>query len=145
MKVVGVVQRKDTGRPEIAYGRNCPGDKIEHEVLFAELELLLGFPIERGVKVNKAEPDGSVMIDGRTCLIEFDHSGKMNARQWQQKLNRYGKFAGFLLVVATSEGRMKRLMKFTESVKDVTLYTTMERLKGMKEPWLDGKGNAWGL
>src|SRR5438874_429267 len=37
IRVIGIVQRRDTGRPEIAYGRFAKYDQIEHEIFVAEL------------------------------------------------------------------------------------------------------------
>src|SRR4051812_33482881 len=38
VKVVGVAQRRDTGRPEIVLGRSCPQNLIEHELTVGEVE-----------------------------------------------------------------------------------------------------------
>src|SRR5207249_4710214 len=51
VSVVGVMLRKDTGRPEIIYGRKAKDS--EHEVWVAELEVILGHRIERGAKVGR--------------------------------------------------------------------------------------------
>src|SRR5687768_9301122 len=40
IQVIGIVQRRDTGRPEIVYGRRCQLDQIEHEVRVADFALL---------------------------------------------------------------------------------------------------------
>ncbi len=143
IRVVGVVQRKDTGRPEIAYGRRCKPSEIAHEVNVAELEILLGLRIERGVKIGKAEPDGVSESKGRKFAIELDYSGKMTQKQMQEKWKRYGDVKGyFVLVVAMTEARMERLRKGSKEVKIPILFTTFDRLRsGAKEPCVDWKGN----
>src|SRR5258708_5012691 len=78
LQVVCIVQRRDTGRPEIAYGRWCKQDQIEHEVRVTDFgNLFKEYPMARGVKVGRTEADGVIVIDGRTCEIEIDNSGKM--------------------------------------------------------------------
>ena len=142
VRVIGVVQRRDTGRPEIAYGRPCKPAEIEHEVRVTDLELILKVRIERGVTVGTAEPDGMATIDGRRCAIEIDNSGKMTAKQMQQKWKRYGKFDGFILIVAVWEERMQRLILWAEAVKEIALFTTFTRLLKVTEPWVDCTGQA---
>jgi len=143
--VIGVVQRRDSGRPEIVYGRRCPQDKIEHEVLVAEFALLfMESALSRGAKVGRAEPDGVMVRDGRRCFVEVDNSGKMTAQQMAAKWKRYEEVEGFILVIALTEGRMQRLRKGAEIVKEVALFTTFDRLRRHEcpEPWIDWYGNT---
>ena len=155
IRVVGIVQRRDTGRPEIAYGRRCKPNDIEHEVRVADLELILKVKIERGVQINGAEPDGAAEIGGRTCYVEVDHSGKMTAGQMKEKWRRYCSVVQegeeevrrpptdcFILVVAMNEGRMKRLMDWSGMVREVALFTTFARLKNTVQPWVDCTGGT---
>ena len=142
VRAVGVVQRRDTGRPEVVYGRRCKPDEIEHEVRVADFEVILKVRLERGVKVGSAEPDGMATIDGRRCAIEIDNSGKMTAKQYQQKWKLYGKFDGFILVVAVTEERMQRLIVFSEPMKEIALFTTFTRLLRVAEPWVDCAGQT---
>ena len=145
IRVVGVVQRRDTGRPEVVYGRRCKAEDIEHEVMVAEAEILLGSRIERGAKVGKTEADGMLVRDGQRCFIEVDNSGKMTARQMQAKWKRYEGVEGDILVIATSEGRMQRLRAGGELVKSVALFTTFDRLRSVAEPWIDWHGKTVGI
>ncbi len=140
VRVIGVAQRRDTGRPEIVYGRRAPRDKLEHELRVAEFALFFkDSPMERGLKVGRAEPDGIMVIDGRRCAVEVDNSAKMSAKQMQAKWKRYEGAREFILVVAVLEERMQRLRRGAELVKDQALFTTFERLaKG--EPWVDFAG-----
>jgi len=138
--MVGLAQRRDTGRPSIAYGRRCRQVDIEHELRVTDFALR--FPaclMDRGVKVGKTEPDGVMEIGGRRCFVEVDNSAKMARAQMQQKWKRYGKVDGYILVIARSEGRMLRLIEWSEAIKNVALFTTFTRLeKGL--PWRDWKG-----
>ncbi len=144
VKVVGMVQRRDTGRPEIVCGRSCKQDQIEYEVRVADLALLFrDSPMTRGVKVGRTEADGLMIRDGRRCYIEVDNSGKMTAIQMKAKWKRYDGADGFILVVAVTEGRMQRLRHGAEQVKNIALFTTFTRLQSeMPEPWIDWYGNT---
>lgn len=102
---------------------------------------MLDVRIERGVKVNNAEPDGLIERAGDRFYLEADVSGKMNARQMKSKWERYGKVEGFILVVARTESRMQRLMKGAELVKTIALFSTFERVKQGK-PWVDWYGRT---
>lgn len=142
--MIGIVQRRDTGRPEIVYGRRCKQDEIEHEVRITDLALLFkDSPMTRNAKVGRTEADGLMIRDGQRCFIEVDNSGKMTAKQMEAKWKRYEGVDGFILVVAVTEARMQRLRRGAELVKDMALFTTFERLRsGMPEPWVDGYGNS---
>lgn len=146
VRVIGVVQRRETGRPEIVYGRRCPQDQIEHEVRVAETELLLGTELQREAKAGRTQADAVMVREGRTCFIEVDNSGNMTAAQMRAKWRRYEGVDGFILVIAVTEGRMQRLRKGADLVKDAALFTTFERLRsGMPEPWVDWYGKTAGI
>lgn len=138
LKVAGVVQRKDGGRPEIAYGRRAKD--LEHAVQITELELLIG-RIELPVKCGKAEPDGMFQGDA----VELDFSGKENKKQWQGKLAKYPREETWILVVAMSEARMQRLRAWSESLKDWMVFSTFDRLRAGGQAWVDCQGNVTAL
>lgn len=143
IRMVGLVQRRDTGRPEVVYGRRCPQDELEHEVRVADLELILKTKIIRGVKVGRTEPDGMTIRGGQRCFIEIDNSGKMTVKkQMEAKWKRYENVDGFILVVAVTEARMQRIRKGAERVKELAFFTTCERLRTMAQPWIDWHGNS---
>lgn len=144
MNVVGIVQRRDTGRPEVVYGRRCKLDQIEHEVRVTDFALLFpDSPISRSAEVGRTEADGVMIRDGQRCYVEVDNSGKMTAKQMEAKWKRYGSVDGFILVVAVTEARMQRLRRGATLVKDVALFATFERLRSaMPEPWIDWYGNT---
>lgn len=138
----GVVQRRDTGRPELVYGRRCAHDMVEHEVRVTDVALCFpGAAFARGVKVNRAEPDLVMILDGRRCFVEVDNSEKMTAKQMAQKWERYGAVEGFILVVCRTEGRLERLRAGAEAVKDAAIFTTFERLRAGLA-WVDWYGNT---
>jgi hypothetical protein len=141
------VQRRDTGRPEIVYGRRCKATEIEHEVRIADLALHFPkYPFERGAKIGRAEPDAVMWIEGNRLAIEVDNSGKMTTKQMAAKWERYRTGEGDILVVAMSEARMDRLRKGAEAVKERALFTTFERLRAaMAEPWVDWFGKSASL
>ena len=117
-------------------------DKIEHEVRVADLAIYFkAYPFIRGTKVGRAEPDAVMNHNGRRCYIEIDNTGKMTQQQMTAKWKRYGDVDGFILVVAMTEGRMQRLIKGAELVKDFALFTTFDRLRSGK-PWVAYDGNT---
>lgn len=143
--MIGIVQRRETGRPEHAYGRRCAPDEIEHEVAVTEVALL--FPDatpRRGDMIGRASPDLTLLIGGRRCYVEVDHSQKMTAaRQMRDKWERYGTLSDteFILVVCRTAGRLDRLRVGAEAVKEWALFTTFDRLRA-GQPWVDGYGNT---
>lgn len=146
--MIGVVQRRDTGRPEFVYGRRCRPSELEHEVRITDLALhFRDRPFVRGIKVGRAEPDAVMEIDGHRLAIEVDNSGKMTVKtQMAAKWQRYLAGEGDILVVALTEARMQRLRASAEPVKDRALFTTFDRLRsGTAEPWIDWYGKATGL
>jgi len=95
------------------------------------------------VTVGRTEPDGLIIRDGQECFVEIDNSGKMDAKQMLAKWKRYEGVKGYILVVAVTEARMQRLRKDAESVKDIALFTTFERLHSdLAEPWVDWYGKT---
>jgi hypothetical protein len=136
------VQRRNSGRPEIVYGRRCPQDQIEHEVRVTDLALRFpDSPFARGVKVGRTEADALMIRSGARCYVEVDNSGKMTTKQMEAKWKRYEGVEGFILVIAVTESRMERLRKGAEAVKNIALFTTFERLQsGRGEPWIDWYG-----
>jgi hypothetical protein len=138
------VQRRETGRPEIVYGRRCSANTLEHEIRVTDFALL--FPdcrIVRDAKAGRTEADALMIRDGERCYVEIDNSGKMTAKQMEAKWKRYADVEGFILVVAVSESRMERLRRGAELVKNVALFTTFDRLRsGMAEPWIDWHGRT---
>jgi hypothetical protein len=147
VKVVGIVQRRDTGRPEIVYGKRCKATETEHEVRITDLALhFRDWPFIRGEKVGRAEPDALMVMEGHRVAIEVDNSGKMAARQMAAKWERYQGGSEDILVIAMTEGRMERLRKGAEAVKDRALFTTFARLRsGSSAPWIDWYGKTTNL
>jgi hypothetical protein len=143
---VGIVQRRDTGRPEYAYGRRCHRKEIEHELRVTDLALHFGaWPFVRGAKVGRTEADALMIRDENPWYIEIDNSRKMTVRkQMQKKWERYQGVDGYILVVATTDRRMWRLLLGAEAVKNVALFNTFERLAAGK-PWVDWFGNSTDL
>ena len=140
--IVGGVQFEDIGRPTTVYGRRCKPAEVKHEVLVAEFEILTGIRLNRGKKRGRAEPDGTGEKDGQAFSLEVDCSGHMTKRQMQAKWERYGGTRGFVLVVATDEARMRRLMEWAEDAKDFALFSTFDRLRNVEEPWADRQGKT---
>lgn len=142
--MIGTVQRRETGRPEHAYGRRCAPDEIEHEVRVTDFALRYpDAPAWRGEAVGRATPDLTIELNGRRCHVEIDNSQKMTAREMRAKWERYGPLPDnvFILVVCRTAGRLERLRVGAEAVKDWALFTTFERLQA-GQPWVDGYGNT---
>ena len=140
--VVGVVQRRDTGRPEIAHGRRCKPTEVEHEVMVCEFEVLTGFRLERSRKRGKTEPDGTGEAYGIPFSLEVDNTGKMTRKQMQAKWRKYQGVQGFVFVVATDESRMQRLREWACEFQDVgLLFSTFDRIRHGR-PWVDWSGKT---
>ena len=63
---------KETGRPELVYGKRSKEDEIEHEVLITEAEIFLG-TFQRNVRVGKTTADGLLIREGTRFYIEVDN------------------------------------------------------------------------
>jgi hypothetical protein len=142
--VVGVVQRRDTGRPELLYGRPFPRGMEEHEVRVTDLALYFrDYPFSRDARVGRTVADAVVTLRGKRCYVEVDNSENMTAKQMTAKWRRYQGTEGDILVVAVTEGRMQRLRAGAELVKDRALFTTFARLhSATAEPWADWYGKT---
>lgn len=141
---MGIVQRKDLGRPELVYGRRCKHVEIPHELYVCEAELLTGLYLERSTKRGRAEPDGIAQKEGFTFYLEVDHSAKMNRRQMTAKFHRYAQKPAareFLLVIAHGAERMRRIADWAVAVESMALFTTFDRLRA-GQGWVDRKGEV---
>lgn len=138
------MQRRDTGRPELVYGKSCKQDQLEHEVRVTDFALFFrDCPFERGAKVGATEADGLLVRHGQRCYVEIDNSAKMTRKQMDAKWRRYAGCDGFVLVVALTEARMQRLRQWAVAMKEIALFTTFDRLRsGLCEPWIDWHGNT---
>jgi hypothetical protein len=127
----------------VVYGRRCRPSEVDHELAVADVALhFRAHPFSRDAAAGAATADGVFTIDGRRCYLELDHSGHMDRRQMAAKWRRYPRdLDAFILVVAMTEARMERLRQWCEPVKDVALFTTLERLRAGR-PWVDGYGNT---
>lgn len=144
MRVVGFVQRKDTGRPEAVHGRPCRPSDIEHEVRVADVAVhYRGRPFSRDARVGRTEADGLLIHDGRRCYVEVDNTGHMDRKQMNAKWQRYssGAIDGFILVVCRTDARMERLRAGAGPVRDHALFTTFDRLRAGR-PWTDWYGKT---
>jgi hypothetical protein len=142
VRAVCVVQMRETGRPEVCYGRPPKAGDEEHEVRVAEIEVVTGWRIER-CRLGKAQPDGVATVNGQTCAIEVDNS-RMSRKQYAAKWKTYDGVDAFILVITTSEQRMQKLRAdaATSAVADRVFYSTFSRLENVAEPWVDCSGNA---
>lgn len=141
IRLIGILQLKDTGRPALVYGRRCQQHQIEHEIRVTEFAILMDSTLERGVKAGRTEPDGLMIREETRFWIEIDNSGKMDAKQMQAKWKRFEGVDGFILVVAVTEERMQRLRKGAELVKNIALFTTFDRLRAGLA-WIDWYGKT---
>jgi hypothetical protein len=132
---------KETGRPELVYGKRCKQDEIEHEILITEFELLMAERIQRNVPVGKTTADGMLIRDGIHLYVEVDNES-MTSKQMREKWIRYNGVEGFILLICRTKGRLRRLMKSAERVKKVVLFSRFEWLsrKKVREKWIDWFG-----
>jgi hypothetical protein len=142
VRVVGVIQRRDTGRPEVMYGRRVAQVELDHEAHVSDVRFhFRSWPFSRDARVGKTTSDGVLTIDGRRCYLEID-MGTMTRKQMQKKWNRYGVVGDiFILVVSPTEARMDRMRGWAEKVKDVAFFTTFDRLFAGR-PWVSFSGET---
>jgi hypothetical protein len=108
-------------------------------VWVTEAELLLGAEFEREVRVGETTTDGLFTRDGHRFAVEVDNAGKQSRRQYREKWARLGRFDGFVLVLCHTAARMKSLVRWAESQKEVCLFNTFARLRA-GQPWTDWTG-----
>ena len=132
---------RDTGRPQLVYGKRCKDDEIEHEIFITEFELLIAGTLQRNVPIGKTTADGMFIREGTRFFVEVDNE-TMTPKQMREKWVRYEKIDGFILLVCRTRGRLKRLMRSAERVKKFILFSRFEwlQMKNVKEKWIDGYG-----
>ena len=134
---------KETGRPELVYGKETKEFGLEHEVLITEAELLLGESFQRNVSVGKAIADGMLIRRDSRLYVEVDNE-HMSPTQMREKWNRYGdiNLNDAILLICHTTGRMRRLMRSAERVKTVVFFSRFEwlRMENVREKWIDWYG-----
>lgn len=132
---------KETGRPELVYGKHTKEFALEHEVLITEAELLLGESIQRNVPIGKAIADGMLIRKGARLYVEVDNE-HMTPSQMREKWIHYGSVDGFILLICLTTGRMRRLMRSAERVKNVIFFSRVAwlRMENVREKWIDWYG-----
>ena len=84
--VAGWLLLRESGRPEIAYGRRCRPDELAHEVGVAEVQLHFSdCPFDRGEAVGETEADAAFTLDGERMYLEVDWSQNMSRLQMKEK------------------------------------------------------------
>lgn len=117
---------------------------LEHETLITELRLhFRDYPFKRSVRVGSTTADALLEKDGNRFFIEVD-TNRMSSRQMQAKVQRYPtQMSDFILFICLTETRMRRLVEYAARVKNVSLFSTFERLRsGHTQPWVDGYGRT---
>lgn len=130
---------------------------MRHEILLTDVLLAMGdIEVRRGYDVDSdVQPDAELWFGKRHFYVEMD-TGTMS--QWHLKrkwAKRYAKVIqrvhegspDFLLVVCVTERRLKGLVERSAPVKDIALYSTVERVTGdpWGQVWLDGNGKEGSL
>ncbi len=108
------------------------------------LILYLAAAITRGWAVNKAvRPDAEMILYDIKFNVELD-TGEQTYRQVQERQAAYAGVTDYLLYVTLSDRRLQGLVKHSEAVKTIALFTTLSRVQA--EPhgavWIDGFGNG---
>ena len=130
----------DTGRPEVVYcnGWKPKADQLRHELLLTDF--LLCYPetdVLRGWLVNRRiRPDAEMTKDGRLFYVEFD-TGHESYAQVRRRQKVYAGVQDILLYVTMTKTRMAGLIRNSDSVKSIALFTTLEQV--MSNP----TGDVW--
>lgn len=147
LRRVGTVMMNDSGRAEDVFCNWTPAlNQLRHDLLTTDFALC--YPqatFVRGWKhINrKYRADAEMTLDGTLYFFEMDtgSEGYDKVRQRQRAYASVGE--AFVLYVTLSERRLKRLIRESEAIKEVGLFTTLERV--MAEPggviWEDWFGN----
>ncbi len=132
---------KETGRPELVYGKRCREDELEHEVLITEFELLMDDLLTRNAPVGKTIADGLLTREGYRFFVEVDNE-TMTVKQMKEKWIRYDGAKGFILLICRTSGRLKRLFRSAARVKSQIFFSRFDwlRLKNVKRKWIDCYG-----
>lgn len=93
------------------------------------------------VKVGETTADAAFVQDGIRYFVEVDNNS-MAPLQMREKWVKYKTFDGVILLICHTKGRLRRLIKSAEKVKDRILFTRFERLQSprIREPWIDWHG-----
>ncbi len=136
-------------RPRDVY---CNGWKpkdstLRHEILLTDVLMAMNdIEVRRGYEVDKdVQPDAEIWIGKRHFYMEMDtgtmshwHVKRKWAKRYMRVIQRVREGSPeFLLVVCVTERRLKGLVERSEPVKDIALYSTVERV--MSDPW----GKVW--
>ena len=139
---------KKTGHPETVYcnGWKPKSDHLRHELLLTDFLLCYPeFAVVRGWLVNQRIRPDAEMRNGETKLnVELD-TGKQTYRMVQRRQKEaYADEQDLLLYVTLTERRMAGLIQHSEAVKDIALFTTLERVQADPdgEIWVDWFGGT---
>ncbi len=135
-----------TGRPEWVYGPPIEERLLEHSVWVTEAELQLKGRFIRDAKAGEAIADALLLVGEIRFWVEVDNE-TLTKKQWEDKLRAMGDTLkqkepqkDFLLVICRTQGRLRRLMRWCESVKSVTLFSRFRWLmSSVRTPWIDWK------
>ena len=113
-------------------------DQLRHEILTTDF--LLGYPtaeIVRGWDVDPhIRPDATMQLDGITYHIETD-TGSESFRRIEKRQKVYSHVNDFVLYVALSERRLQGLIRHSQQIQRIALFTTLERAIA------DPRGEIW--
>lgn len=134
-----------TGRPQtvIANTWRPKPDQFRHDILLTDF--LLCYPdaeIVRGPAVDKhIRADAEMIMNGHMFFVELD-TGSEPYSKVERRQNSYRAVTDFLLYVTLSERRMQGLVKHSERVKNIAMFTTLDAV--LRAPngqiWTDGFG-----
>lgn len=147
LRSVGSVILTATGPAVRAFcnGWKPKRDQLRHEILTTDF--LLSYPTAefvRGWDVDpKIRPDATMTLDGITYHIETD-TGSESFRRIEKRQQVYAGVDDFVLYVTLSDRRMDGLMRHSEKIDRIALFTTLQQ--AIADPrgdiWQDYSGNV---
>ena len=150
IRYVGSYMEKESGSPRKVFcnGWRPPVDTLPHEIMGTRF--LLKYDLDkcvRGYDVDKrTRADAEIWMGGRKYLVEID-TGKVKYRRIQARWRKYRGVEDFLLVVTSTEDRMKRVIEHSSEVAGIALFTTLD--KALDDPygviWVDCFGKEVAL
>lgn len=143
------MQLRDNGRPQDVYfNGSLKIDHLKHEVLLTDFLLLYeGVEFCRLWDVDQqVRADAEMVLNGMKFFVELD-TGEVSLGRVEKRWENYSGVSDYLLVVTSSETRLRNLVEHSSEVRGIALFTTLDEVK--EEPygevWLDCFGKRVAL
>ncbi len=136
LKLVGLAKDANGSRRVRVFcnGWNPKEDNLNHELIGTRIRLLyLKYEFVRGHRVGEYYADMRMQDDRYVWDFEID-CGTMKRKRVESRWRKYCDCTHDVLIVAAPrkgnpEARLRQLMSWSQDIKDIAFFTTLERLK----------------